>query len=358
MNKELLKALTEICEEKGIEKDVILDALEAALVAAYKRNFNSAQNVEVQLNRKTGVVKVVAKKEVIELVEEDMQQTYISLKDAREITATYEIGDIVDVEVTPKDFGRIAAMTAKQVITQRIREAERDVLYEEYQKRENELISGKIERMERGNIYVDIGKMEAILPANEIPQTEQPITEHFKIHQHVSAYISEVRNVTKGMQVVLSRTHPGLVRRLFEREVPEIADGIVEIKSIAREAGSRTKIAVYSEDENVDAQGACIGAKGIRVQNIGDELGEEKIDIIKWSEDPSEFIAASLSPSKVLSVIVNEEEKSASVTVPEYQLSLAIGKAGQNVRLAARLTGWKIDIISTADEKSYIIGEE
>lgn len=358
MNEELLTALSDICEEKGIERDVILDALEAALVAAYKRNFNSAQNVEVQLDRTTGAVRVVAKKEVTELADNTMHQTHISLKDAKELNSAFEIGDIVDVEVTPRNFGRIAAMTAKQVITQRIREAERGMLYDEYIKRANEIISGKIERMERGNLYIDIGRVEAVLPANEIPQSEQPISEHFSIHQRVLSYISEVRNGTKGMQIVLSRTHPGLVRKLFEREVPEIKNGIVEIKGIAREAGSRTKIAVYSEDPNVDAQGSCIGAKGIRVQNIGDELGDEKIDIIKWSEDPTEFIAASLSPSRVLSVVVNEEEKTASVTVPEYQLSLAIGKAGQNVRLAARLTGWKIDIISTADEGSYIIGEE
>lgn len=358
MNQELLSALSDICEEKGIERDVILDALEAALVAAYKRNFNSAQNVEVQLDRESGAVKVMAQKEVVEQAEDSVSQTQISLEDAKELSASYQLGDVVNVEVTPRDFGRIAAMTAKQVITQRLREAERGILYDEYIKRENELVSGKIERIERGNLYVDIGKIEAVMPANEIPPTEQPAAEHFEIHQRVSAYISEVRNGTKGMQIILSRTHPGLVRKLFEREVPEIQDGVVEIKNIAREAGSRTKIAVYSEDANVDAQGSCIGPKGMRVQNIGEELGEEKIDIIKWSEKPAEYIAASLSPSKVLSVIVNEEEKSASVTVPEYQLSLAIGKSGQNVRLAARLTGWKIDIVSTADEGSYVIGEE
>ena len=358
MNEELLTALSDICEEKGIERDVILDALEAALVAAYRRNFNSAQNVEVQLDRSSGAVRVVAKKEVVEIADDTQRQTHISLADAKEINPKYEIGDIVDVEVTPRNFGRIAAMTAKQVITQRLREAEREMLYDEYIKRENEIVSGKIERMERGNLYIDIGKVEAVLPSNEIPSNEQPVSEHFKIHQRVLSYISEVKNGTKGMQVILSRTHPGLVKKLFEREVPEIQSGIVEIKGIAREAGSRTKIAVWSEDPDVDAQGACIGAKGIRVQNIGEELGDEKIDIIKWSEDPTEYIAASLSPSRVLSVIINEEEKTASVTVPDYQLSLAIGKAGQNVRLAARLTGWKIDIISTADEGSYIIGEE
>lgn len=357
MNEELMTALTEICEEKNIEPDVILDALEAALVAAYKRNFNSAQNVEVQLDRTTGVVKIYAKKEVVEIADDNLALTEISLEDAKKINGEYNIGDIVYVEVTPRNFGRIAAMTAKQIITQRLREAERGKIYNEYSKQENELITGTIERMERGNVYVNIGKAEAVLPGNEIPQSEQPINEHFKIHDHITGYVNEVKNAGKGMQIVLSRTHPGLVKKLFEREVPEIQDGIVEIKNIAREAGSRTKIAVYSADEDVDAQGACIGPKGMRVQNIGDELGEEKIDIIKWSENPVEYIASSLSPSKVLSVIVNEEEKTASVTVPEYQLSLAIGKAGQNVRLAARLTGWKIDIITTKDENSYVIGE-
>lgn len=347
MNQELLTALADICREKNIEPDVILDALEAALVAAYKRNFNSAQNVEVQLNRETGVVKVFAKKEVVELVEDNMSQTEISLEEARNISGAYNIGDIVDVEVTPRNFGRISAMTAKQVITQRLREAERGILYDEYIKMENDIVSGKIERIERGNLYVDIGKAEAVLPANEIPPTEQPVNDFYSVHQTVTSYISEVRNGTKGMQIVLSRTHPGFVRKLFEREVPEINDGTVQIKSVAREAGSRTKIAVSSDDPNVDAQGACIGSKGMRVQSIGDELGDEKIDIIKWSEDPAEYIAASLSPSKVLSVTINEEEKSASVIVPEYQLSLAIGKSGQNVRLAARLTGWKIDIVTT-----------
>ncbi len=344
MSKELLKALSDICEEKGIESDVILDALEAALVAGYKRNFNSAQNVEVQLDRKKGTVKVVAKKEVVEVEEEFNEQTQISLADAKKINGAYQIGDIVDIEVTPRDFGRIAAMTAKQVITQRLREAERGILYNEYTKLANEIISGKVVRMERGNLYIDIGKLEAVMPANEIPFSEQPISEHFKIHQRVSGYISEVKNGSKGMQIILSRTHPGLIRKLFEREVPEIQDGVVEIKNIAREAGSRTKIAVYAEDDDIDAQGACIGPKGMRVQNIVDELGEEKIDIIKWNKDPAVYIAASLSPSKVISVEINEEEKSSSVTVPEYQLSLAIGKSGQNVRLAARLTGWKIDI--------------
>ncbi|MCC8169768.1 MAG: transcription termination factor NusA [Oscillospiraceae bacterium] len=337
MNKELLEALTELCDEKGISPDVILDALEAALVAAYKKNFNSAQNVEVSVDRESGVVKVMAQKEVVELVFEEQEE--ISLEDAREINANYQIGDLVNIEITPKDFGRISAMTAKQVITQRIREAERGIIYSEYTEKTNDIVSGRIERIEHGNVFVDIGKIEAFLPANE-----QPHGEEYEVGDIIRCYVSEVKNGSKGTQILLSRTHPGLVKKLFEAEVPEIADGTVEIKSIAREGGSRTKIAVYSNNPEVDPQGACIGPKGIRVQRIGEELRNEKIDIVKWSEDPAAFIAASLSPSKVISTVINEEEKSAKVTVPEYQLSLAIGKSGQNVRLAARLTGWKIDI--------------
>lgn len=337
MNKELLDALTELCDEKGISPDVIMDALEAALVAAYKKNFNSAQNVEVAIDRENGTVKVMAKKEVVELVFDDQEE--ISLEEAHEISANYQLGDFVNIEVTPKDFGRISAMTAKQVVTQRIREAERGIIYSEYTEKTNDIVSGRIERIERGNVFVDIGKIEAFLPVNE-----QPIGEEYEIGDTIRCYVSEVKNGTKGTQILLSRTHPGLVRKLFETEVPEIANGTVEIKGIAREGGSRTKIAVYSNNPDIDPQGACIGPKGIRVQRIGEELRNEKIDIVKWSENPAEFIAASLSPSKVISTTINEEEKSAKVIVPEYQLSLAIGKSGQNVRLAARLTGWKIDI--------------
>ncbi len=339
MNKELLKALDLLCEEKGIDKDTILDALEAALVAAYKRNFDSAQNVFVDMNREKGKVNVYTQKTVVENGELSDQQTEITLEDAKKLSAKYDVGDTVNIEVTPRDFGRIAAMTAKQVVTQRIREAERGVIYSEFTEKANDIVTGRISRIERGNVFVDIGKIEALLPTNE-----QPINEYYQVGQILKCYVSEVRNGAKGTQIMLSRTHPGLVKRLFIREVPEIQEGLVEIKSVSREAGSRTKIAVWAEDENIDPQGACIGPKGSRVQAIGDELKDEKIDIVKWSEDPAEFIAAALSPSKVLTVEINEEEKSAKVTVPESQLSLAIGKSGQNVRLAARLTGWKIDI--------------
>lgn len=339
MNDTLMEALADLCEEKGLDKDIILDALEAALVAAYRKNFKSAQNVAVQLDRETGEVHVFTQKTVVD--EEDYvdPQEEIPVAEAKNISGAYEIGDIVNIEVTPRNFGRVAAMTAKQVVTQRINEAERGIIYSEFTEKANDIVSGRISRIERGNVFVDIGKLEAMLPSNE-----QPANESYEIGQMINCYVSEVRNGTKGTQIMLSRTHPGLVKRLFMREVPEIADGIVEIKSVSREAGSRSKIAVWAKDENVDPQGACIGPKGARVQAIGDELKDEKIDIVKWSEDPAEFIAASLSPAKVLSVEINEDEKSARVAVPEYQLSLAIGKSGQNVRLAARLTGWKIDI--------------
>ena len=337
MEKGLLEVLTEICEEKGISPDVLIEALEAALVAAYKKNFNSAQNVEVQIDRNKGTVKVYAQKRVVDLVSDEQEE--ISLEDAHRINAAFEIGDIVNMEVTPKNFGRISAMTAKQVVMQRIREAERGIIYSEFTEKTNDIISGRVERIERGTVFIDIGKIEAILP-----EKEQPPGEHYEVGQTLRCYVNEVRSGTRGTQMLVSRTHPGLVKKLFETEVPEIGDGIVEIKNIAREAGSRTKIAVYSNNPDIDAQGACIGPKGLRVQNIGDELRDEKIDIVKWSEDPAEYIAASLSPAQVISTEINDEEKSASVVVPEHQLSLAIGKSGQNVRLAARLTGWKIDI--------------
>lgn len=337
MNKEFLEALAALCAEKGISEEVIFEALEAALQAAYKKNFNSSQNVYVEIDREKGKIKVYAQKTVVEEVLNEAEE--ISLEDAKKYENKAEIDDVINIEVTPKNFGRISAMTAKQVVTQRIREAERGIIYSEYNEKTNDIVTGRIERIEHGNVFVDIGKIEAFLPSNEQPQGEE-----YAVGDMIKCYVSEVRNGLKGTSILLSRTHPGLVKKLFETEVPEIAEGIVEIKNIAREAGSRTKIAVYSSDPDIDPQGACIGPKGTRVQNIGDELRDEKIDIVKWSEDPAEYIAASLSPAKVLSTQINEEEKTAQVTVPEYQLSLAIGKSGQNVRLAARLTGWKIDI--------------
>ena len=338
-SQELISALEALCAEKRIPKDVLFDTLEAALISAYKRNFASAQNVLVDINRETGVIKVYSQKEVVDEVENTMTQ--ISLDDARKIYGNYSLGDVVNIEVTPANFGRIAAQTAKQIVTQRIREAERGNILSEYAGRENDIITGTVRRIEKGKVFLEIGTTEALMP-----QSEQVPNETYNFHDKLKVYILKVESGAKGISILVSRVHAGLVKRLFEAEVPEIAQGIVEIKGICREAGSRTKISVYSNDENVDAQGACIGAQGRRVQVISDEIGGEKIDIVKWSEDPGEYIAASLSPSEVISVDADEETKFAKVVVPDNQLSLAIGKAGQNARLAAKLTGWKIDIKS------------
>ena len=340
----LVDAIKDLCLEKGIDDNVIFDALEAALVAAYKKNYykgkNDAPNVLVSIDRKKGDIHVYAQKTVVELAEDTREE--ISLDDARKISGEYNIGDVVNEEVTPKDFGRMSAMTAKQVVTQRIREAERGVLTNEHSEHAIGVVTGKVMADDGEKIYVHLDQykdVEAILP-----KREQPEGEEYSQGAVMKFYVSDIRTDYRGTQFLLSRTHPGLVKKLFEKEVPEIEQGIVEIKGIAREGGSRTKIAVFSNDPDIDAQGACIGSKGMRVQAINDELKTEKIDIIKWSEDPAEFITAALSPAKVLYCEINEEEKSAKVTVPEYQLSLAIGKSGQNVRLAAKLTNWKIDI--------------
>lgn len=339
MNRELFEALDELCKEKGISKETIIDAIEAALVTAYKKNFGSSQNVHVLIDEENGNVKVYSRKEVVEEVDNSLFE--ISLMDAKALNPNYEVGDIVEKEVTPKNFGRIAAQTAKQVVVQRIREAERSVIYNEFINREGEIVTGIVQRISKGTVYINLGKTEAVLLPNE-----QIHGETYKHGDRVKTYIIEVKNTTKGPQVSVSRTHPGLVKRLFELEVPEIHDGVVELRGISREAGSRTKICVFSNDLNVDPVGACVGQKGTRVQSIVDELRGEKIDIIKWDEDPGKYISNSLSPSKVITVDVNEEQKSALVVVPDYQLSLAIGKEGQNARLAAKLTGWKIDIKS------------
>lgn len=339
MNAEFIDALEEIEKEKGISKEIIFDALESALISSYKKNFGSSQNVEVEIDRDTGSVKVFAKKTVVEEVEDDLLE--MNIEDAREIDDKYQIGDIVIIEVTPKNFGRIAAQTAKQVVIQRIKDAERDVIYDEFINRENEIITGMIQRISKNNVYIDLGKTEGILPP-----TEQIEGEVYNQGDRIKLIILEVKKTTKGPQIILSRSHPGLVKRLFELEVPEINEGIVDIYAISREAGSRTKIAVHSKDPNVDPVGACVGFKGSRVKAIVEELNGEKIDIIIWSKNIEEFIANSLSPSKVIKVEANEKEKSALIVVPDYQLSLAIGKEGQNARLAAKLTNWKIDIKS------------
>ncbi|MGN0940444.1 MAG: transcription termination factor NusA [Selenomonadaceae bacterium] len=340
-----MSALEELCHEKGISSDVLFDAIESALISAYKRNFNSAQNVRVVLDHKTGAYHVYAIKTVVEDLEDNI--TEISLADAQAIKSDYEVGDVIEIEVTPANFGRIAAQTAKQVVVQRIREAERGNIYDEYYSRSNDIVTGTIERIENKNVYIDLGKTIAILPFSEqIPDEE------YEYGKRIKAYILEVRKTTKGPQITVSRTHPGLLKRLFELEVPEIQDGTVEIKSVAREPGMRSKIAVFSNDEDVDPVGACVGHKGMRVQAVVNELRNEKIDIVKWNTDNAKFIANALSPAKVISVAVNEDEKASRVVVPDYQLSLAIGKEGQNARLAAKLTGWKIDIKSESQAEN------
>ncbi|MCL1695424.1 MULTISPECIES: transcription termination factor NusA [unclassified Lysinibacillus] len=344
MSSDLLDALNALEEQKGISRDVLIEAIEAALVTAYKRNFNQAQNVRVDLNLDKGSIRVFSRKDVVEEVEDDRLQ--ISEEDAKAINPAYQLEDVVEQEVTPRNFGRIAAQTAKQVVTQRVREAERGLIYEQYVDREDDIVTGVVERLDARNIYVGLGKVEAALPQNEQIQGES-----YHPHDRIKVYITKVERTTRGPQVIVSRTHPGLLRRLFEMEVPEIYEGIVEIKSIAREAGDRSKISVYAHNEEVDPVGSCVGAKGARVQTIVNELNGEKIDIVEWSEDPVVFVANALSPSKVLDVQVNEEEKSTTVVVPDYQLSLAIGKRGQNARLAAKLTGWKIDIKSETDAR-------
>ena len=342
--KEFMEAFREIGQEKGIDTEVLFDAIEAALVSAYKRN-SSEQNVRVSLDRVTGAYHVYAIKDIVE--EPENEVTEMSLADARKINPDYEVGDTIEIEVTPADFGRVAAQNAKQVVVQRIREAERGIIYDEFSNRESDIITGVVQRIEGKTVFIDLGRTEAVLSPNE-----QIPGEEYQQGERIKAFIVEVKKTSKGPQIVVSRTHPGLLKRLFELEVPEIQEGIVEIKSVAREPGMRSKIAVYSSDEAVDPVGSCVGHKGLRVQAIVDELRNEKIDIVKWNEDPAKYIANALSPAKVISVSANEEEKISRVVVPDTQLSLAIGKEGQNARLAAKLTGWKIDIKSESQAEA------
>ncbi len=337
--KEFMMAIDDLGKEKGIAPEILFDAIEAALISAYRRNFGSEQNAHVQIDRTTGEFHVYAHKTVVREVEDPVME--MALTDAQALDPDYEEGDVLEIEVTPANFGRIAAQTAKQVVVQRIREAERGNIYDEFSGRASDIVTGLVQRVENRNVYIDLGKTEAVLTPSE--QIEGETYVH---GDRIRAYILEVRRTSKGPQIAVSRTHPGLLKRLFEMEVPEIHDGVVEIKSVAREPGMRSKIAVYSRDEDVDPVGACVGHKGLRVQAVVTELKNEKIDIVKWNEDPVHYIANALSPAKVVSVAVNEAEKASRVVVPDHQLSLAIGKEGQNARLAAKLTGWKIDIKS------------
>lgn len=339
MNMDFIQAIHDLAEERGIEEDVLFEAIEAAISSAYKRNFGTAQNIKIDLDRITGELHVYSQLRVVEEAQDPLLE--ISLADAKAINPNYELNDIVLQEVTPRDFGRIAAQTAKQVVVQRIREAERVQIYDEYTNRESDIITGLISHIEGRNVFVGLNKTEAILlPAEQVPG------EVYRPGDRIKAYVLEVKRTPKGPQIILSRSHPGLLKRLLELEVPEIHDGIVELKGLAREAGSRSKIAVYSRDPNIDAVGACVGPRGLRIQAIVNELRGEKIDVISYDPEPDRFVANALSPAKVTSVTIDEANKVAHVVVPDYQLSLAIGKEGQNARLAAKLTGWKIDIKS------------
>jgi N utilization substance protein A len=344
MNNELLEALTVLEKEKDISKETMLEAIENSLLTACKNHFGKSDNIKVVMNHETCEYKVIAEKTVVETVEDDVME--ISLAKAKMVDSKYELGDIVQMEVKSKEFGRIATMNAKNVILQKIREEERKVLFNQYYGKEKDIVTGVVQRYIGKNVSVNLGKVDAILNENEMVKGEV-----FMPTERVRVYILEVRDTTKGPRILVSRTHPELVKRLFESEVTEVKEGIVEIKSIAREAGSRTKIAVWSNDPDVDPVGACVGLNGARVNAIVEELRGEKIDIINWDENPAILIEHALSPAKVVAVLADPDEKTAKVVVPDYQLSLAIGKEGQNARLAARLTGFKIDIKSETQAK-------
>lgn len=354
MNLDLIEAIKGLVKAKKVDEKIVFDALEMVLLTAYKKETGSNAKSSVTLNRETGDYHIYEEKMVVEEVDPDSENAVneISVEDAKKIDKSYEAGDMLRIEVTPKNFGRVAAQTAKQVMIQKLREAERGSIYDEFSGREGDVITGTVKWSESHTIFVDLGRVEGILP-----YAEQIEGEEFHPNDKIKCYVLEVRKTTKGPEIILSRTHPGLLKRLFELEVPEIYSGTVEIKSVVREAGSRSKIAVYAMDPKVDPVGACVGPKGQRVQNIVNELHDEKIDIVRWDEDPAVYIANALSPAKIISVSVWEEEKSSYVIVPDYQLSLAIGKAGQNARLAAKLTNWKIDIKSETQAKEEGFGQ-
>lgn len=344
MNQELMTALSELERTKNIKKDYMVEAIKAALVAACKKNYIDNLYVRVEMNEETGAIRAYTQKKVVAEVLDPVNE--ISLEEAQAIKPTYEEEDFVDYEVDPMRFGRIAAQTAKQVVIQKIREAERGHLFDAFAEKEGKILTGVVQKEDKKGLIVSLeDNAEGILPLSErIPGEE------YSFNNRMKFFVLEIKKGYSGPQIILSRTHPGLIKKMFEQEVPELTEGIVEIKSIVREAGSRTKMAVWSNDEKIDPIGACVGQKGMRVNAVMSLMGDEKIDIIKYNEDPAEYIKSALSPAKVSDVQINEEEKSAFVTVPEYQLSLAIGKEGQNARMAARLTGWKIDIKSDSAE--------
>lgn len=347
-NKELILALEELEKEKGIKKEYVLESIETALVTAYKRNFDALENVKVVMDKQTGATYVYSIKEVVERANDPVQE--ISLDEAKKINKSIQIGDNVEIEIVPKNFGRIAAQTAKQVIVQKIREAEREILYNDYSDKKGEIVSGPIQKAERGIVVMDLGKLEGVMPLKE-----QIPTENYNVNDKIKAYVVDVEKGEKGApQVIVSRSHPDFVRKLLEFEIPEIYEGLIEIKSVSRDPGKRSKVAVYSQDPNIDPVGSCVGQRGIRIQNVINELHGEKIDVIEWNPDISIYIAAALLPAKIMAVDSKEDEKFAQVIVPDDQLSLAIGKAGQNARLAARLTNWKIDIKSESQFRQML----
>ena len=348
--KELVSAMDELEKERGIKKEYLIESLESALVTAYKKNFDSVDNVKVSINGETGEIHIYS---VMEIVEESSDPLLeISLEKAKKINPNANIGETIDIEIVPKDFGRIAAQTAKQVVVQKIREVERELIFNEYNDKKGEIVSGIVQKADTGTLVIDLGKLEGVMPLKE-----QIPTEHYKVNDKIKGYVMSVEKGNKGVpQVIVSRSHPNFVKRLFELEIPEIYEGLIEIKSVSREAGYRSKVAVYSKNENIDPVGSCVGQKGVRIQNIINELNGEKIDVIEWSEEPSIYIAASLLPAQVMAVDVKEDEKFAQVIVPDDQLSLAIGKSGQNARLAARLTNWKIDIKSESQIRDILAG--
>ena len=355
MNSNLLEAVKVLVKAKKVDENIIFDALEMVLLTAYKKESGSNAKTSISLDRTTGDYFIYTEKNVVEKVDPESENAIneISVKEAKKINKEYEAGDMLRIEVTPKDFGRVAAQAAKQVLIQKLREAERGSIYDEFSGREGDIITGTVKWSESRTVFLDLGRVEGILPFSE-----QIEGETFQPNDKIKCYVQEVRKTTKGPEIILSRTHPGLLKRLFEMAVPEIYSGTIEIKSVVREAGSRSKISVCAMDPNIDAVGACVGPKGQRVQNIVNELHDEKIDIVRWDEDPAIYIANALSPAKVVSVSVWDEEKSSYVIVPDYQLSLAIGKAGQNARLAAKLTNWKIDIKSESQAAEEGFGDD
>lgn len=354
-NKQLIVAIQELEKEKGIKKDYLLDSIESALLTAYKRNYNSQENVKVVVDRETGASHLYSVKEVVEHAENPILQ--ISLEEARKIDKEAQIGGTVDVELVPKNFGRIAAQTAKQVIIQKLREAEREIIYSEYSERKGEIVSGIIQKADQNIVVMDLGKVEGVMPAKE-----QIPTEKYHVNDKIKGYILDVEKGAKGVpQVIISRACPEFVKKLFEFEIPEIYEGVIEIKAVFRDAGSRSKVAVYSPNENIDPVGSCVGQKGVRIQNIINELNGEKIDVIEWNADLSIYISSALLPAQVMAVDIDEENRVAQVIVPDDQLSLAIGKSGQNARLAAKLTGlsdWRIDIKSETQFRNILMEKQ